>query len=61
METTPFAPIARPRAAAANFLTTGQRGRAVLAEAVAVAFDIRGDAAARRAHDLGGSALLLLR
>jgi hypothetical protein len=56
-----FAPVARPRLAATNFLHAEELGRSVVAEAVAVAFAIRTDAAALGAHDLDMTALLLAR
>jgi hypothetical protein len=52
-------PVARPRYAAAGFLPAELRSRAVVAEAVGVAFAIRTDAAAAGAHDLDITALLL--
>lgn len=63
METTaalaPIVPVARPRSAATGFLPAEEPGRAVLAEAVSLAFAIRTDAAALDAHDFDISALLL--
>ena len=62
--TATFAPVARPRLAAASFLPADPSGRlsgrAVIAEAVALAFAIRTDVA-RGAHDLDVTALLLAR
>jgi hypothetical protein len=59
--TATFAPIARPRLAATAFLPAQEIGRSVVAEAVAVAFAIRTDAAAVDAHDLDLTAALLAR
>jgi hypothetical protein len=59
--TAAFAPVARPRLAATNFLPAEQRGHSVVAEAVALAFAIRTDTAARSAHDLDLTAVLLTR
>ena len=47
-----FAPVARPRLTASAFVPALGRGRTVIAEAVSVAFAIRDDAAALRAHAL---------
>jgi hypothetical protein len=58
---TPFAPVARPRLAAASFLPAEEHGRSVVAEAVALAFAIRTEAGALGAHDLDVTALLLAR
>ena len=57
----PFAPVARHRSAATVFLPAELRTRAVVAEAVGVAFAIRTDADAVGAHDLDVTALLLAR
>ena len=59
--TATFAPVARPRLAATNFLPTEETCHSVVAEAVALAFAIRTDAAAPGAHDLDGTAMLLVR
>ena len=59
--TATFAPVARPRLAAANFLPADETCQSVVAEAVALAFAIRTDAAAQGAHDLDVTAMLLAR
>ena len=59
--TAAFAPVARPRLAATTFLPADENCHAVVAEAVALAFAIRTDAAAPGAHDLDGTAMLLAR
>lgn len=56
-----FAPVARPRLAAATFFAAGANRRTVLAEAVGVAFAIRTDAAAPRVHDVHPAAWRLAR
>ncbi|WP_448627943.1 hypothetical protein [Geodermatophilus sp. URMC 64] len=62
METTAtLAPVARPRFAAANFLPAGPGGRAVVAQAVSVAFAVRTDpAAAVAAHALDADVVAAL-
>jgi hypothetical protein len=59
--TATFAPVARPRLAATNFLPAEETCHAVVAEAVALAFAIRTDAAAHGVHDLDVTAMLLTR
>jgi hypothetical protein len=59
--TAAFAPVARPRLAATNFLPAEEKCHSVVAEAVALAFAIRTDDAARDAHDLDVTAILLAR
>ena len=59
--TATFAPVARPRLEAANFLPADENCHSVVAEAVALAFAIRSDAAARGVHDLDVTAMLLAR
>ena len=61
MAPTAFAPVARPRLAAANFLPADENVHAVVAEAVALAFAIRTDSAAQGVHDLDVTAMLLAR
>jgi hypothetical protein len=56
-----FAPVARPRSAAVAFLLAEREGRAVVAEAVGLAFAIRTDPDAAGAHDLDATATLLAR
>jgi hypothetical protein len=58
---TSFAPVARPRLAATTFLTAEEDCHSVVAEAVALAFAIRTDAAAQGVHDLDVTAMLLAR
>ena len=55
-----LAPVARPRVAAWNLLAYEAGGRAVVAEAVGVAFAIRRDASALLAQDVDPVAALLL-
>ena len=61
METTAtLAPVARPCSAADSFPSGEEGGRAVVAEAVGLAFAIRdGGAAALRAHEVDVVAALL--
>jgi hypothetical protein len=59
--TATFAPVARPRVAAANFLPADEIGHSVVAEAVALAFAIRTDERAQGVHDLDVTAMLLAR
>jgi hypothetical protein len=61
MAPTAFAPVARPRLAASTFRPAVETCHSVVAEAVALAFAIRTDAAARDAHDLDVTAQLLAR
>jgi len=58
--TATFAPVARHQLAAARFLPAERSGHAVVAEAIALAFAIRTDAA-QGAHDLDVTAMLLAR
>jgi hypothetical protein len=61
METTAtLAPVARPRVAAWHLPAQEAGGRAVVAEAVGVAFAIRQDASALLAQDVDPVAALLL-
>jgi hypothetical protein len=55
-----IAPVARPRVAAWNLLVSEVGGRAVVAEAVGVAFAIRHDVSALPAQDVDPVAALLL-
>jgi hypothetical protein len=57
----PVVPVARPRLAATNFLPAEENSHSVVAEAVALAFAIRTDAAAQGVHDLDVTAMLLAR
>jgi len=57
----PVVPVARPRLAATNFLPAEENCHSVVAEAVALAFAIRTDAAAQGLHDLDVTAMLLAR
>jgi hypothetical protein len=59
--TASFAPVARPRLAATTFLPAEEDCHSVVAEAVALAFAIRTDAAAQGVHDLDVTAMLLAR
>jgi hypothetical protein len=60
MESTAFAPVARPRSAAAGLLPATDGGRTVVAEAVGIAFAIRnGRTSAQRVHELDLTAMLL--
>jgi hypothetical protein len=54
-----LAPVAHPRGAASNLLAEAE-GRAVVAEAVGVAFAVRSDGSALLAQDVDPVAALLL-
>ena len=58
--TTTLAPVARPRVAAWSFRTAEAGGRAVVAEAVGLAFAIRQGPSALLAQDVDPVAALLL-